>query len=329
MQLLSEYGLFLAKTITFVIAILVIGGSLATLIARGRAEKGGERLELSKLNEHLEELKQQLFQKILSKKEYKKWNKIEDKKHKAEIKETRPRVFVLNFEGDVKASTVTELREEITALLQIATPEDEVVVKLESPGGVVHGYGLAASQLQRLRDRKIPLTIIVDKVAASGGYMMACVANKLIAAPFAIIGSIGVIIELPNFNRLLKKHNIDYEQLTAGEYKRTLTVLGENTDQGRAKMKADLEVAHNLFKSFIAQHRPTLDLTKVATGEHWFGSEALTLGLVDANQTSDDYLMAASEKADVYVLKYTRKKSLGQRLTLGFQNAVQSLRSYF
>ena len=132
--------------------------------------------------------------------------------------------FIVSFELQGESASV------------VATPEDEVVVTLESPGGVVHGYGLAASQLQRLRDRKIPLTIIVDKVAASGGYMMACVANKLIAAPFAIIGSIGVIIELPNFNRLLKKHDIDYEQLTAGEYKRTLTVLGENTEQGRAKM---------------------------------------------------------------------------------------------
>ena len=329
MPLLAEYGLFLAKTITFVIAILLIGGGLASLITRGRSEKGAERLELTKLNEHLEDLKQQLFEKILSKKEYKKWNKIEEKKQKSVKKETKHRIFVLNFDGDVKASTVTELREEITALLQIATPKDEVVVKLESPGGVVHGYGLAASQLQRLRDHKIPLTIIVDKVAASGGYMMACVANKLIAAPFAIIGSIGVIIELPNFNRLLKKHDIDYEQLTAGEYKRTLTLFGENTEQGRVKMKADLEVAHDLFKRFIGQHRPQLDLTKVATGEHWFGSEAFTLGLVDANQTSDDYLLSASEKADVYVLKYVRKKTLGQRLVVGFQNAVQGLKTVF
>jgi serine protease SohB len=326
MQHLAEYGLFLAKTITFVIAILLIISGVVGLMSRARNEKSSHRLELKKINEDLDHLKEQMLATIFSKKEYKKWQKSESKKHKANSKEKKPRVFILNFEGDPKASQVTELREEISAILQIAQPEDEVVLKLESPGGVVHGYGLAASQLQRLRDQQISLTIIVDKVAASGGYMMACVANKLIAAPFAIIGSIGVVLELPNFNRLLKKYNIDYEQLTAGEYKRTLSILGENTDQGRTKMKAELEVAHQLFKSFIGQHRPTLDLSKVATGEHWFGIEAKTLGLVDENQTSDDYLLKLSQTAELYSLQYHRKKSLGKRLSLGLQNMLQSMR---
>jgi serine protease SohB len=327
MQHLAEYGLFLAKTITIIVAILLIISGLVALITRARADTSTNRLELKKINEQLDHLKEQMLKTILPKKEYKKWQKAEVKKNKAPIKEKKTRIFILDFEGDVKASQVTELREEVSAILQIASPTDEVVVKLESPGGVVHGYGLAASQLQRLRDHRIPLTVIVDKVAASGGYMMACVANKLIAAPFAIIGSIGVVVELPNFNRLLKKYDIDYEQLTAGEYKRTLSILGENTDQGRTKMKAELEVAHALFKSFIGQHRPTLDLSKVATGEHWFGIEAKTLGLVDENQTSDDYLLKASETAELYQLQYHRKKTLGKRLSLGLQNAFQSIRT--
>ena len=108
-------------------------------------------------------------------------------------------------------------------------------------------YGLAASQMQRIRDKKLKLTVCVDKVAASGGYMMAVVADKIIAAPFAVLGSIGVLAQVPNFHRLLKKHDVDFEMLTAGKYKRTLTMFGENTDKGREKFQEDIEDTHVLF----------------------------------------------------------------------------------
>ncbi|EGT4320253.1 protease SohB, partial [Cronobacter sakazakii] len=194
--------------------------------------------------------------------------------------------------------------------------------RLESPGGVVHGYGLAASQLQRLRERQIPLTIAVDKVAASGGYMMACVANNIVAAPFAIIGSIGVVAQIPNFNRLLKRNDIDIELHTAGQYKRTLTLLGENTEEGREKFREDLNETHHLFKEFVHSMRPSLDIDAVATGEHWYGVQAKEKGLVDEISTSDDLIIARMAEREVVSLRYMQRKRLMDRFT---GSAAQSL----
>jgi serine protease SohB len=212
---------------------------------------------------------------------------------------------------------VASLREEITAILMVANEKDEVFVRLDSGGGIVNAYGLAASQLMRIRERNIPLTVAVDKVAASGGYMMACVANKIIAAPFSIVGSIGVVAQIPNFHRLLKKHDIDYEQFTAGEFKRTVTMFGENTEEARVKFRKEVEDIHLLFKDFITQHRPQVDIVKVSTGEHWPGIRALENQLVDELKTSDDYLLENSKNADLFEIKFTTKKSVLEKF--GFQ----------
>ncbi|WP_435978572.1 protease SohB [Psychrobacter sp. DM4] len=225
-------------------------------------------------------------------------------------------VFVLDFDGDIKASAVKHLREEISTLISTANKGDEVVVRLESSGGVVHGYGLAAAQLARLKDAGLTLTVCVDKVAASGGYMMACVADKIVAAPFAIIGSIGVVSQLPNFHKWLKNHDVDYEMFTAGDYKRTVTVFGENDDKDRAKYQEELEQTHELFKHFVTNYRPKLDLDKVATGEHWYGEDALELKLVDSLQTSDSYLLALMEDNEVYALHSRQKPTLAEKLGL-------------
>lgn len=218
------------------------------------------------------------------------------------------------------AREVASLREEVSAVIGVAQPGDEVLLRLESGGGVVHGYGLAASQLQRLRDRDIKLTVAIDKVAASGGYMMACVADQILAAPFAIVGSIGVIAQLPNFNKLLKKHDIEFEMHTAGQYKRTITMFGENDDQGREKFREELGAIHERFKAFVAEHRPALDIDKVTTGEHWLASQAKQLGLVDSLCTSDDYLLAQASQHKVVGIRYSKPKSLTQKL--GQQAAV-------
>jgi len=256
------------------------------------------------------------------------WHKAQKKKHKLDAKAAKqkakleqrpeaakPRVYVLDFKGSMDAHEVSSLREEITAVLAVARAEDQVVLRLESPGGVVHGYGLASSQLQRLRDKQIPLTVAVDKVAASGGYMMACVADKIVAAPFSIIGSIGVVAQIPNFNRFLKNKDIDVELHTAGQYKRTLTLLGENTEEGRQKFREDLNDTHQLFKSFVQQMRPTLDIDQVATGEHWYGTQALEKGLVDQVGTSDDLLLGLMEGRELVGVRYTRRKKLMDRFT--------------
>jgi len=219
---------------------------------------------------------------------------------------------------------VSSLREEITAIISVATEKDEVFVRLESGGGMVHGYGLAASQLQRLKDNNIPLTISVDKVAASGGYMMACVANKVIAAPFSIIGSIGVIAQIPNFNKVLKKHDVEFEQLTAGQYKRTLTMFGENDDLGREKFKQELEETHQLFKHFVSEHRPQLNIDKVATGEHWYGTQAFDLQLIDKVQTSDDYLLEQFKNKHIVQVRYQKSKKLAEKIGKSVASSVQT-----
>ena len=327
---LSNYGLFLAKALTIVGAIVLIVAAIGAVAGRNKRDSSEGYIDVHHLNETLDDMEDALKEAILDKDVYKQQLKAEQKKDKQEAKarkkalkkgapaepeEERKRIFVLDFDGDIKASELEPLREEITAVLTMATEQDEVVVRLESPGGMVHSYGLASSQLERIKRQGVPLTVCVDKVAASGGYMMACLADKIVAAPFAILGSIGVVAQLPNFHRLLKKHDIDYEVLTAGEYKRTLTVLGENTEKGRQKFIEELEDTHSLFKEFVAEFRPQVDLEKVATGEVWFGRRALDVNLVDEISTSDEYLMDACQDADVYMIRYEFKKTLQERIS--------------
>ena len=317
-EFIYEYGMFIAKFGSVLLAILVVAAIVLLMVFRSRAASD-EHLEIKNINQRYEHMKLMLESAILNKKEFKKNVKDLKAAHKKEAKqdsaETRSRrIFVLDFDGDIRASEVTSLREEISALLTVANKDDEVLVRLESGGGTVHGYGLGASQLRRIRERDIKLTVAVDKVAASGGYMMACVANKIIAAPFAIIGSIGVLAQIPNFNRLLKKHNIDFEQISAGEHKRTLTLFGENTEADRAKLKEELEETHLLFKQFVKDNREQVDIEQVATGEHWFGTKAVQLGLVDEIVTSDDYLARQADEANIYSIEYVRKKPVVEKL---------------
>lgn len=279
---------------------------------------------MSKLNDFYKGLRERLEQSLLDKDQLKALRKSEakaEKKHKKQHEE-KPRVFVLDFSGDIKASATEGLRHEITALLSLATPKDEVVLRLESAGGMVHSYGLASSQLARIRQAGVPLTVCIDKVAASGGYMMACIGEKIISAPFAILGSIGVVAQLPNVNRLLKKHDIDFEVLTAGEYKRTLTVFGENTEKGREKFQEDLDVTHQLFKNFVSRYRPQLVIDEVATGEVWLGVAAQEKKLVDELKTSDEYLAERAKSAELFHLHYAERKSLQERVGLAASGSI-------
>ena len=316
-----EYGLFLAKTLTIVAAIAVLVWFFVALAGRKQQDKR-DSLQIKKLNRRYNDMAMAMNASMLHKDGLKKYLKEEKEKLKTAVKELKSgshpkRIFVVNFHGDIRASAVSSLREEITAILTVARESDEVFIRLESPGGVVHGYGLGASQLMRVREKNIPLTVSVDKVAASGGYMMACVANRILAAPFAIIGSIGVIAQLPNFNKVLKKHDVEYEQFTAGEFKRTVTLFGENTKEMKNKFREEIEDIHVLFKDFIVRNRPEVDIVKVSTGEHWPGTRALERKLVDELKTSDDYLLERCKDADIFEVKYVSRKSLGERI--GFQ----------
>lgn len=303
MEFLAQYGLFLAKAVTVLTVFLV---AVAGLILMRRQAK--PKLEIESLNEVFEGLQAELLHTIKGDKPVKRTRKM-----KKELR-LRPTVYVIDFCGDIKASEVEGLRTAVSAVLSVAKPKDEVVVRLESPGGAVNGYGLAASQLQRIRDKGFALTVCIDKVAASGGYLMACVANAIIAAPFAIVGSIGVVAQLPNFYRFLKKNNIDVELLTAGEYKRTLTLFAENTTKGREKFQAELEHIHDAFKQAVLKNRPQLNIEEVSTGEHWLAIEGFERRLVDVIQTSDDYLMEKMAKFNVFELTSPEKKSMVSKL---------------
>lgn len=337
MEFLTEFGLFLAKTVTLVVAVLVVVTAVVSAAQRKHESEDAEgELHLKRLNEGYKRLKENIHQKMLGESDRKAWVKARKKEKKADAKarkkakshekeeEASPRVFVLDFDGDIKASDTDSLRKSITAVLSVAEPgRDEVVVRLESGGGLVHAYGLAAAQLDRIRSKGVTLTACVDKVAASGGYMMACVADRIIASPFAVLGSIGVVAQLPNFHRLLKKNDVDFEVLTAGEHKRTLTIFGENTAKGREKFLEDLEDTHVLFKEYVTERRPAVDIQQVANGDIWFGRRALDVHLIDELKTSDEYLIEACDRAEVVSVNFRRKRTLPEKLGLAASSAVE------
>ena len=353
MNLLADYGLFLLKLLTVLVVVLAAAGAVAGMAARARRrgalpDGGAEgRVRVRRFNEQLDKLSEALSVSALEPAARQEAAKARRARKKAEAKaakasakaarkrrgdgqtlvpETpRPRTFVLDFAGDVRASAVEGLRREITAVLTSATSEDEVVVRLDSGGGLVAPYGLGASQLERVRKARIPLTVAVDRVAASGGYMMASVGDRLVAAPFAILGSIGVVAQVPNFHRLLERFDIDFETLTAGKYKRTLTLFGENTEEGRAKFLEDITRIHQQFKAHVARHRPKLDVERVSTGEIWSGDDALELALADELLTSDEYLVRAAESREVLLVDWKRRRGLGERFSIGAAATFEGL----
>lgn len=322
MEFIADYGMFLLKVVTIVAGIVII---ISAAAAAGRkATQDG--LEVEDINQKYRKAAAALRSAVMKKDERKKQAKEEKKKLKAEKKRaSRPRSFVIDFKGDLKATAVSSLRQEVSAVLDVAAPEDEVIVRLENHGGIVHEHGLAASQLARIRDRDIPLVVCVDKVAASGGYLMACVASKIYAAPFAILGSIGVLAQIPNFNRLLDSHGVDFEQISAGKYKRTVTMFGKNTDADRAKLREELEDVHTLFKEAVSRYRPDLDLETVATGEHWYGTRALELRLADEIMTSDELLLQRATGRDLYHVAYKIKQPLQKRIMHNIDGAMEKV----
>ncbi|HUQ51145.1 MAG TPA: protease SohB [Gammaproteobacteria bacterium] len=323
-EFLAAYGLFLAQLATFVLLIIIAFVVISASRRRGHADG----LVVDHLNRRFEDTADELKLAIDGKGPYKKAVKARQKERKrqdkARAKETssKPRMFVLDFKGDLRASAAASLREEVSAVLRVAKAGEQVLVRLENSGGTVHEHGFAASQLTRLKQHNLKLLVAVDKVAASGGYLMACVADRLYAAPFAIIGSIGVLAQLPNFHRLLEEKGVDYEQIMAGRYKRTLTMFGKNTDEGRAKLQQEVEDIHELFKGQIVKHRPQVDVESVATGEHWYGIRALELKLVDEIKTSDDLLLDAAKDFDLYHLAYKRRRSFQERMLGGVDSLL-------
>lgn len=320
MDFLADYGLFLLQTLTVVVAVVLVI-AVSSKISGGDEAKGA--IKVTDLSRKIAEQKKYVGaivegalnsdQPTILERLKNRLKKKSPKKSTAESTH-RKLAVVLEFKGDMKASQVNGLREEVSAILLMDPIPDLVVLKLTSPGGLVHTYGLASSQLARLRDAGVESVACVDTVAASGGYMMAVCVDRIVAAPFAVLGSIGVVAQIPNIYRFLKNRDVDVELHTAGANKRTLTLLGENTPEGRKKFKQDLEQTHDLFKAWIAERRPELDLEAVADGSIFYGTDALTKGLCDQIATSDDVLMTLNQDHHLIALKWHEKKSLAARL---------------
>ena len=339
MEYFIEYCLFLAKVVTLAAIFILVIAAMIAIGGRGRREAGRGAISVVQLNDELDDMRDAMKKVVYDKDTFKQEQKQEMKRHKDEEKERKKtrkslqsdsaiaphekkRVYVIDFNGDIQASEVESLREEITAILSLATPQDEVIVRLESPGGMVHAYGLAASQLSRIKERGIPLTVCVDMVAASGGYMMACLADRLVAAPFAILGSIGVLVQMPNFHRLLRKHEVDYETISAGEFKTTLTTFGEITQRGRDKVKEDVEEMHAIFKDWVKQHRPAVEIDGIATGETWIGLQAAERNMIDDVITSDEYIIRACDTADVFAVRFEIRRTIGDKLGAAIHTTI-------
>ncbi len=313
MEILQNLLLFFGQALIIVLSIIAVIVAIAASASKSNKSKG---LEVEVINDKFDDQKSILQAVVLNDIELKKVKKINKTELKNKSKKDRNTAYLIEFlKGDIEASAVDNIKEEISAVLAVAEKNEEVILKVESPGGVVHGYGLAAAQILRLREAGLNVTICVDKVAASGGYLMSCVAHQIIASPFAIIGSIGVVAQVPNINRLLKKHDVDFKEYTAGDYKRTVSVLGEITEKGESKFKEQLEATHVLFKDFVSLYRPQLDLTKVATGEYWYGTQALKLNLIDRIQTSDDYILNKIKTHKLIKVSFVKKTGFAEKIS--------------
>lgn len=308
----QELLLFVAKSL---VALVVL--TLAVIVIARAARGGGTsrgRLRITRLNDRIGGLEASLRLPRLGKKEQKAWLKKREAAETALEQSGRPATFVVDFKGDLQASAVEDLRETVSAIIAGHREGDEVLLRIESPGGTVHGYGLAASQLARLRAAGLRVVACVDKVAASGGYMMACESDEVVAAPFAIVGSIGVVASVPNLHRLLEKYGVDYEEMTAGEHKRTVSMFGKIEPEGREKFLEQLAEIHNLFRDHVLRNRPAAKAELISTGEHWPASRAVELGLVDRIATSDDEVMRRVKEREVYEVRYRRPRSWQSRM---------------
>jgi len=289
-----------------------------------RAEAGLEQVRLDVVG-HMKEIKEAQSKEEKEKKGGEKKNREDlekrvkrDLKAGMSVKEIRqlyrPVVFYMVFDGDVLVSDLELLRKQVSLVISLGKRgHDQCVISVTSPGGAVSQYGLAASQLVRIRKAGIHLTVCVDTVAASGGYMMASVADKICAAPFAVVGSIGVVTQIPNFQRFLNEHKIDAYLCTAGNYKRTIDIIGDVTDEGKAKLTEQLDDIHIAFKDHVALARPKLkdSIDEVGTGEHWLAIQAKEKGLVDDIMTSDEYLESICDTFDIIEILEKKQKKPG------------------
>jgi serine protease SohB len=314
-NILANYTIFFLK-ITTIIILLLLTLIMCLIIIKNKDNK---YIKIKNINKKYITFKKLFLSEILKKTEKKQIIKNINEEEK--ITKTK-NLFILNFNGDINASDINNLKDILSVIILNKKYVDEVLIKLTSNGGIVTNYGLAATQLKRLKNENINLTISIDTIAASGGYMMACVANKIIASHFSIIGSIGVLGIIPNINKILNKNNIEIEYHTSGKYKKTLSIIGENTEIGRKKFIESLENTHFLFKNFVKENRSQINIEEIATGEYWYGIDALKLNLIDKIQTSDEYIMENLNTTQIYEIKLNEKTNIKNKIKEHIHNIL-------
>jgi serine protease SohB len=210
-------------------------------------------------------------------------------------------IAVVSFDGDVRATKRKIVSALIDELIVNKDKLSEAVVVVNSPGGSVAEYGLLYAEMERIRAAGISLTVCIDTYAASGGYLMSLPANRIVAAPFAFVGSVGVVAYSPNIHRLLKKHDIEPRLFTAGEFKRTVTLIGDDDEEAKQHFQHQLESLHGLFLAAVKKYRTGANFEKIGTGDHWTAEESQTqnLGLVDHIATSREYLLKLNADRDL------------------------------
>lgn len=239
------------------------------------------------------------------------------------------KVAVLKFKGDIRASARFAFAKLVDEVVLNAREFKEVVVVVESPGGGVSEYGMLFAELERMRkcEENFQLTVVVDTVAASGGYLMSLPAHKILAAPFAMVGSIGVVSFIPNIRELLEANKIKPRTFTAGDFKRTVTLTDEGDEKSAEQYKQQLALIHEQFKQALKKYRPQVELEKVATGEAWLASTTVEkeLQLVDGLNTSHALLLEMNQSFDLveYSSKAERKTFL--KRILGCDDENQSI----
>ena len=158
-----------------------------------------------------------------------------------------------------------------------------ILVRIDSPGG-----GVAPSQeiydaLKRAREKGKPVVASIGSLGASGGYYIACAADKIVADPGSVTGSIGVIMQFPVIRDLLRKLGIDYEVIKSGEFKDIASPLRPMTDKERRLLKEVILDVYSQFVDVVAESRglPKDSVLKIADGRILSGRQAYELGLVD------------------------------------------------
>ncbi len=219
-----------------------------------------------------------------------------------------PRLAVLRFQGlrDLNASGDQRLSEAIDEVLVNRDHFEEAVVIIDSPGGTTHGYGHAYALLERLSASGLKVTACIDRIGASGGYLMALPADRILAGPFAIVGSVGVVAGIPNVKRLLEEKGVSYRLFVAGDKKRVVHFADDDGPEVREYMDEKLAGIHTQFLQAVEKHRgDRVKLDEVRSGDHWSAEESVEkgLGLVDELQTSAEYLLERNREVALVMIE--------------------------